>query len=108
MDNFFKNLDIAKKLQLELGLTDSLRDLYALELITEAEAKMLQTYKDTIAPKYTGDFETDSSLRANYFLEAGFKEEDLFDRALLNLVVKGYLDLDEAIVLQNYRQTENQ
>ena len=104
MERYLQNITKADELQAKYGLVETLKDLYALEMITEDEAIAIQHYRDETLPKYTGDFETDSRLQEEYYNQQNLSEDDLTNSDVIKLMIKGYLDLGEGLVLQKLRE----
>lgn len=113
MANFLmyeKNEKRADELQEKYGLTMTLRDLFAEEILTEAEVIALQKYKDIVQPSYTGDTETDSLLTEAFekkLAELNFTESILTNSGVKDLYTNGCLTLDEAVELQKLREILN-
>lgn len=86
-DLYDKNLPAADKLQEQYGLTETLKDLYAWEILTEKEVIGIQAYKDTHP-----DEESDT-----------LKESMLTDHKALTCYNSGSITLAEALELQKIR-----
>lgn len=103
---FERNEQKADALQEKYGLNMTMRDLYASELITEAEAIKLQKFVDKIHPVHTGDFDTDLKLDEAYDRETSvmnLTEHMLIEPTAKMLYNSGSLDIREALELQRIR-----
>ncbi len=105
-----KNEKRADELQEKYGLTMTLHDLYAWEILTEGEVIALQKYKDEEHPRYTGDNNTDKALAEAFekkIASRNLKETILTDPCAKELYDGGCLELDEAFELQRLRTIKN-
>lgn len=96
----------AYKLQKKHGLTETLRDLYAWEVLTADEVVNLQEYKNRVQPEYTGNYETDKLLAEAFtkkITAMNLTESVLTDICAKELYESGCLELHEAFELQRFR-----
>ena len=106
LEVFEKNEQKADALQEKYGLNMTMRDLYACETITEAEAIELQKFVDKTRPDYTGDWDTDVKLQKAYDKETAAMnliESMLVEPTAKMLYESGSLDIREALELQRIR-----
>jgi hypothetical protein len=101
-----KNEKRADELQRKYGLTETLHDLYAWETLTEEEVIKLQSYKNKVLPKYTGNYDTDLVLTEAF--EKKLSTLNLTEAMLTNSCARelyegGCLELHEALELQKLR-----
>lgn len=87
-DLYDKNLPAADKLQEQYGLTETLKDLYAWEILTEKEVVGIQAYKDA----HLDDDKSDTLV-----------ESMLTDHKALTCYNRGSITLAEALELQKIR-----
>ena len=106
IDIFDKNEEKADALQEKYSLNMTMRDLYACETITEAEAIELQKFVDKTRPNYTGDWDTDIKLREAYDKETAdmnLTEDMIAEPTAKMLYEHGCLNIREALELQRIR-----
>ena len=105
IDIFDKNEEKADALQEKYGLNMTMRDLYAGETITEAEAIELQKFVDKTRP-YTNDWDTLVKIHEAYDKETAdmnLTEDMITEPTAKMLYESGCLDIRQALELQRIR-----
>lgn len=106
IDIFDRNEQKADALQEKYGLNMTMRDLYASEIITEAEAIKLQAFVDKIRPVRTGDEEVDTKLFEAFYAETealNLTEDLITNPGVKKIYNGGSLNIREALELQRLR-----
>ena len=105
LEIFIKNEQKADALQEKYGLNMTMRDLYACETITEAEAIELQKFVDKTRP-YTSDWDTLVKIHEAYDKETAdmnLTEDMITEPTAKMLYESGSLNIREALELQRIR-----
>ena len=89
-DNYYKKLPEADELQKKYKLTETLKDLFAWDVLTESEVRGLQEYKNKMKDRDADETLDESlitdSLAREYYQKAFFTVDEAFELQRLRTI----------------------